>query len=342
MQGVGLGAMFVSMVWASGLLGLGLYRQILTISVAGLALNAALVAVLVSIDGAQGAAIGTSTAEIVLAIVQCLAGRAPAPALRPSLRIAPGVALAAALGLAPLALTGIPVIARLAISTTLFAGALLLTRRLPTRALGSAARSGPEVGPAGDSRRTSRMGAAGGAPVREFLASYRRHAAGVEHELIVLLNGVDDEDLRSQLLAELENRAPAADVAQAGSGSDRLCPGGAPAGARAPVFRELSQRHPRRRMAREVERRPRSTPGVGLVGANGVLRRSLSSWVRYTLLLPGPYERRAARQAGGEAAVPGGRKRSAKSPSRPGADADRLGEGPRRATAGDCREHPSS
>jgi len=134
-QGVGLGAMFVSMVWASGLLGLGLYRQILTISVAGLALNAALVTVLVSIDGAQGAAIGTSTAEIVLAIVQCLAVVHQRPLLRPSLRIAPGVALAAALGLAPLALTGIPVIARLAISTTLFAGALLLTRAYPPELL---------------------------------------------------------------------------------------------------------------------------------------------------------------------------------------------------------------
>ena len=58
-QGVGLGAMFVSLVWANGLLGLGLYRQILAISVAGLVLTAALVAVLVPIDGAQGAAIGT-------------------------------------------------------------------------------------------------------------------------------------------------------------------------------------------------------------------------------------------------------------------------------------------
>ncbi len=134
-QGVGLGAMFVSLVWANGLLGLGLYRQILAISLAGLAFTAALVAALVSIDGAQGAAIGTSTGEIVLALAQCGAVVRRRPLLRPSLRILPGVALAAALGLAPLALTPIPVIARLAISTTLFAGVLLLTRAYPPELL---------------------------------------------------------------------------------------------------------------------------------------------------------------------------------------------------------------
>ncbi len=53
------------------------------------------------------------------------------PQLRPSLRIVPGVALAAALGLAPLALTGIPVIARLLISTALFGAAVLVTHAYP-------------------------------------------------------------------------------------------------------------------------------------------------------------------------------------------------------------------
>jgi hypothetical protein len=46
-------------------------------------------------------------------------------------------------------------------------------------------------------------GPLGPAPLREFLASYRRHASGVEHELVVLLNGVDPEQ-RPALLAELE------------------------------------------------------------------------------------------------------------------------------------------
>jgi O-antigen/teichoic acid export membrane protein len=134
-QGVGLGAMFVSMVWANALLSLGLYRQILAISVGGLVLTAALVAPLVLLDGAQGAAIGTSVGEVALASAQCLAVVARRPSLRPSLRIVPGVMLATALGLAPLALSGVPVIARLAISTALFAAALLATRAYPRELL---------------------------------------------------------------------------------------------------------------------------------------------------------------------------------------------------------------
>ncbi len=134
-QGIGLGAMFVSLVWANGLLGLGLYRQILAISLAGLILTAVLVAVLIPLDGAQGAAIGTATGEIALALAQCVAVVRRRPQLRPSLRILPGVALAAALGVAPLELTAVPVIVRLAISTALFAGTLLLTRAYPPELL---------------------------------------------------------------------------------------------------------------------------------------------------------------------------------------------------------------
>ena len=131
-QGVGLGAMCVSAVWANGLLSLGLYRQILLINVAALVFNALLVSALIPLDGAQGAAIGTVTAEIVAAIVLALAVTRGRPRLRPSMRILPRVALAAALGLTPLAMTGVPVIARIAISTTLFGIVLLATGALPS------------------------------------------------------------------------------------------------------------------------------------------------------------------------------------------------------------------
>jgi O-antigen/teichoic acid export membrane protein len=130
-QGIALGAMFVSVVWANGMLSLGLYRQILMVSVGMLAFNAALVAVLVPIDGARGAAIGTAVSETLGAIVTPLIVVRGRPQLRPSLRVVPRVALAAALGLAPLALTGLPVIVRLAISTALFGGTLVATRALP-------------------------------------------------------------------------------------------------------------------------------------------------------------------------------------------------------------------
>jgi O-antigen/teichoic acid export membrane protein len=134
-QGVGLGAMFVSLVWAYGLLSLALYRQILWISVGALALSALLVAVLVPIDGARGAAIGTAIAEIVAAIVEGVAVVRGRPQLRPSLRSVPFVALAAGAGLLPLALTGLPVIVRLVISTALFAAVIVTTRAYPRELL---------------------------------------------------------------------------------------------------------------------------------------------------------------------------------------------------------------
>lgn len=130
-QGIGLGAMFVSLVWANGLLSLRLYNRILVLSLAGLVFTSALVVPLVLIDGAQGAAIGTSIGEIALAVSQCIAVIHRRPALRPSLRIVPGVMLAVVLGLTPLLLTSIPVIVRLVISTAIFAAVLLVTRAYP-------------------------------------------------------------------------------------------------------------------------------------------------------------------------------------------------------------------
>jgi O-antigen/teichoic acid export membrane protein len=134
-QGVALGAMFVSLVWANAMLSLGQYRQILVISVAALVLNGLLVAALVEADGARGAAIATTIAEIAAVIMQVVAVVRGRPALRPPLRILPFVALAAALGLLPLALTGLPVIVRLLISTVLFGGVVLITRSLPPELL---------------------------------------------------------------------------------------------------------------------------------------------------------------------------------------------------------------
>lgn len=130
-QGVALGAMFVSLVWANAMLSLGLFRQILVISVSMLLLNAILVSALVPLDGARGAAIATAIAEIVAMGAQAVAVVRDKPELRPPLRVLPFVALAAALGLLPLALTGLPVIVRLLISTTLFGAVVLVTRALP-------------------------------------------------------------------------------------------------------------------------------------------------------------------------------------------------------------------
>jgi O-antigen/teichoic acid export membrane protein len=137
LQGVGLGAMFVSAVWANGLLSLGLYRQILLINVGALICNGALVAALIPVDGSRGAAIATASVEILASLVQALVVVRGRPRLRPSLRIVPGIALAAALGLLPLALggLGVPTIARLLLSTALFGTTVALTRAFPAELL---------------------------------------------------------------------------------------------------------------------------------------------------------------------------------------------------------------
>jgi len=126
-QGIGLGAMFVNCVWGYGLLSLGLYRQIMLTNTSALALDIVLVAPLVLVDGARGAAIGTAAAEVVVGIVMAMALLRGRPQLRPSLRVLPRAALAATLGLIPLALP-VPSIARILISTALFAAVLLATR----------------------------------------------------------------------------------------------------------------------------------------------------------------------------------------------------------------------
>lgn len=141
-QGVALGAMFVSLVWANVLLSLGLYRQILAINVAMLALNALLVSALIPLDGSRGAAIATAIAEILGGVVQAYAVVRGRPQFKPSLRILPRVAIAAAAGLLPFALGGIPTIPRLAISTTLFLASLLLLRAFPEELLDLLPRSG--------------------------------------------------------------------------------------------------------------------------------------------------------------------------------------------------------
>lgn len=130
-QGIALGAVFVGTVWGNGLLSLGMHRQILALNVSALVASAALLCVLVPLDGARGAAIGIAAGEVAAAFASAAILVRRHPGLRPSLRVLPRVALAAAFGLAPLAVEGVPVIARLATSVGLFAATLIITRALP-------------------------------------------------------------------------------------------------------------------------------------------------------------------------------------------------------------------
>jgi O-antigen/teichoic acid export membrane protein len=131
-QGLAVAAAFVSTVWACALLSLRLHRVILFFNLALLALVAVAVAVLGSMYGAQGAAAATSTVEIVAAVVGALVLVHGRPHLRPSLRVVPKVAVAAALGGAPMLLGNVPTVGRLALSTCLYTGALLLLGGFPS------------------------------------------------------------------------------------------------------------------------------------------------------------------------------------------------------------------
>jgi O-antigen/teichoic acid export membrane protein len=133
--GIGLGALFVNVVWSYGLLSLGLHRLILAINATALAVNIAIVAPLAALDGARGAAIGTGVTEVMVAIVQAWALARHGHPLRQSLPIVPKVALAAGAALSPLALSGVPTLARLAISTVIFAAVVVITRATPTEVL---------------------------------------------------------------------------------------------------------------------------------------------------------------------------------------------------------------
>lgn len=130
-QGIAVGAVFVSSVWAYGLLSLGLHRVILIFNLALLATVAVVVAILASLDGAVGAAIGTAAVEIASAIAGAVVLAHGRPHLRLSLRTLPKVIVAVSIGAAPALLVGIPSIARVCLSSALYAAVLLLLGAFP-------------------------------------------------------------------------------------------------------------------------------------------------------------------------------------------------------------------
>jgi hypothetical protein len=132
-------------------------------------------------------------------------------------------------------------------------------------------------------------GPLGTGPLHEFLASYRRHEPGVEHELIVLLNNVP-EPLPAELEAELqgvEHRLlrtpePVQDLAAYAHAADRLeherlCFLNSYSTILAPDWLA--------KLDHALDQ-----PGAGLVGATGSWA-SLHSAVLNAFLLPNPYRR---------------------------------------------------
>jgi O-antigen/teichoic acid export membrane protein len=133
-QGVGLGASFLGAVWANGLLSLHRYREILSISLAALLLGGAFVAILVKLDGARGAAIGTATNEFVFAAVNGVVLARIDRAFMPPIRIVPGIALAVGLAVAS-TLFELPELASVTLAGVLYIGVVLALGLVPEELL---------------------------------------------------------------------------------------------------------------------------------------------------------------------------------------------------------------
>jgi hypothetical protein len=138
-------------------------------------------------------------------------------------------------------------------------------------------------------------GPLGTGPLHEFLASYRRHEAGAEHELVVLLNNVPDP-LPAKFEAELqgiEHRLlrtpePVQDLAAYAHAADRLeherlCFLNSYSAILAPGWLA--------KLDHALDQ-----PGTGLVGATGSWA-SLHSAVLNAFLLPNPYRRVVPRRS---------------------------------------------
>jgi O-antigen/teichoic acid export membrane protein len=129
-QSVAMVGLFVAFAATFGLLSIRRYRDLLWITLIGLAANTGLTLALAPSLGARGAAIASATTEVLLgAAAVWLLIRAPG-GVRLSLAGVPRVALAAGLAIAT-ALTGLPPVALGVLGTVVFFGALLVLRGIP-------------------------------------------------------------------------------------------------------------------------------------------------------------------------------------------------------------------
>jgi len=129
-QAIGLAASFVGAGWSYGLLSLGRTRAILKINLTALALGGASVAVLVKLDGAEGAALGTAGGEVVLALLSAWALTRADRRLMPPLRVVPAVALATVLA-SLTALLGLPVLVTCVVAGAVYLVVVVALRAVP-------------------------------------------------------------------------------------------------------------------------------------------------------------------------------------------------------------------
>jgi len=134
-QGISVVATFVGAVCGYTLLSLHRHRQILIASLGALVLTVTLTGVLGAVDGARGAAIGTTLSEFALVVM--LASAVYSSGLRPAVTPHAFVRslLAVALGAATLAIPGLPDVAKLVLALVIYGTLLLLLRAVPDEIL---------------------------------------------------------------------------------------------------------------------------------------------------------------------------------------------------------------
>lgn len=130
-QGVALMASFVSAVWGYALLSLHRHRDVLVCSLASLIVTVALTIALTADDGARGAAIATTIAELLFSALLGFAVYRSGVHPAISWPMIPRVLAAAALGAAVLAIPGVSDVVRLALALALYGGALIALRAIP-------------------------------------------------------------------------------------------------------------------------------------------------------------------------------------------------------------------
>jgi O-antigen/teichoic acid export membrane protein len=131
-QGIAMVATFVGSVWAYTLLSLHRHREILVVSLVALALTLALTASITALDGARGAAIGTTIAEY--AFVLMMGAAVYRSGIRPAITWAavPKSLVAAGLGVATLAIPHVADVVRLVAAMAVYAVTLLALRAVPS------------------------------------------------------------------------------------------------------------------------------------------------------------------------------------------------------------------
>jgi O-antigen/teichoic acid export membrane protein len=130
-QAIALVASFAAATFGYALLSLRLHREVLAMFLVALVLSSGLTIWLGSVDGAQGAAIATTTAELGLALAGAIVLARSKARLRPPLGGVVRVLVAATAALAPMLIEGFPTAARLAVGGCIYVVLLVLLRAIP-------------------------------------------------------------------------------------------------------------------------------------------------------------------------------------------------------------------